>query len=146
MKKIILIIVGILLVSLVTAGIVMRDTFMDLKPVHRQALTRVGKGIDNIEISEMTCNGEECKVTLYEKGAINTDITILQYYDTCIRMEGLKEKRCEEWQRTYYTDAELEELRDALIKRRLTEIAKVRINRESEVKEVKLDEGRVIVR
>lgn len=149
MKKLALIMAGILLVSLVAAQLISFDSNITVSRARKNALSRVGTGIDTFTITALKCDGESCTANIYKKGAINTDITIPQKncteYETIeIREKTYPSPECKTWHT--YTDAELVRLRDDAVEERLNQIADTQIARENPSQSEELEEGSITVK
>lgn len=128
MKKLALLIIGILLVATVTAGIIAnRDKEIKLTKKEKNALTTVN--LDEYEVFDYTKGTEEAERCLYKANAINTCNIFNTYYYT---LKGTK---------VYFTEIELLNNMDDWEKVRMKSIANATSIRQNKVAKEKIREG-----
>ncbi len=131
-------ILGIALIFVVVGVIAlsMTNIMIDLSAEKEQALS--GVNITNPEISELVCDGETCKATIFQDDGINMQISVPQYECLESNQTGCANKK-------EYSAEELQSLRDSLIEWKLNKIAEATLQREGKSYGAKVGAGSVTI-
>jgi len=136
MKKLIIVLMALGLISLVVAGgisLMRTDTTISLSNNNATTLKRTNNLQEiRVEVSEIECDNEDCFAEVYQKGLINTKFRHQKDYCSTNEIqliEGLNKSVCLEW--TDYSNEELIEFRDEFIEKRLSDYSNVQAEREA---------------
>ncbi len=132
MKKIIIVVMSIFLIGVVFAGVILSNNNSSISLTSKQKTALDGKGFDmGVAISQVSCDDEWCSFLISKQGVINKREYFRPYYEKCLAYEPdpVDMEVCLEYETTYYTDQELEGVRNDLIEKLYVTVADATIMR-----------------